>query len=88
MWKLGVPNRAGALLSPVCDFVLQLIRENVSDSQLVYTFKQSCKGLRHIQGGGLPVFVHLQAEVRSPNLSCGGQGSKMLVNSNKFSLFL
>ena len=67
----AVTHLARALVFPVGDSVLQLVREDVPDVQLAAIFKQGGEWVSHIQGGLPFVSAHLQLELRFANISCG-----------------
>lgn len=68
----AVTHLASALVFPIGDFILQLIGEDVPDVQLAAIFKYGGEWVSHVQGGFLFVFAHLQLEVGSADISCGG----------------
>lgn len=68
----AVTHLAGALIFAIGDFILQLVREDIPDVQLVAIFKQGGEWVSHIQGGLLFVFTYIQLEVGFSYFSCGG----------------
>lgn len=67
----AVTHLTGALIFSIGDFVLQLVREDIAELQLVAIFKKGSEWVSHIQGGLLFVFTYLQLEVKSAYISCG-----------------
>lgn len=72
--KSTVTHLASALIFSIDYFILQLIREDFSDVQLVAVFKQSCQWVHHIQGGLLFIFTYLKPKVRFAYISCKKKG--------------
>lgn len=66
-----VTHLAGALIFSISDFILQLVREDISDVQLAAIFKYGGEWVSHIQGGLLFVFTNLQLKLRFAYISCG-----------------
>lgn len=55
---------ASALIFPIGDHILQLVREDIPYVQLATAFKYSCEWVSHVQGSLLFVFTYLQLKVR------------------------
>ena len=74
----AVTHLASALISPVGDFILQLVGEDVPDGLLVAIFEEGGDWVGHIQSGLL--FVFCQLEVRSAYFSCGETGGSVCMS--------
>lgn len=76
----AVTHLASALISPVGDFILQLVGEDVPDGLLVAIFEEGGDWVGHVQSGLLFVFADLQLEVRSVYFSCGETGGSVCMS--------
>lgn len=66
----AVTYLASALIFPIGDHILQLVREDIPYVQLATAFKYSCEWVSHVQGSLLFVFTYLQLKVRFAYFTC------------------
>lgn len=69
----AVTHLAGAPISPVGDFILQIISKDVPDVLLAAIFKKGREWVSHIQSGLLLVFTYFQLELWFAYISCEGE---------------
>lgn len=66
--KSALAHLASAFVLSVSDLILQLVREDISDSQLLIVFEYSSEWVRHIKCGRLFILTHFQLEIWSAYL--------------------
>lgn len=65
-----VAHLARALIFPICDFIHQLVGEDISEGQLAATFEHGRERVGDKQGGVPFAFAYFQLEVRFAYVCC------------------